>query len=142
MAFDRARGRTVLVNGSDIWEAAGTTWRLAASGPGGGGINGAFAYDDAREVSVWFGGSAFVAVTNTTFEWDGTTWLQRSPAQSPPARAFTAMAYDSARSRMVLFGGAQFGTTLGDTWEYDGVTWQQPHHPDLAAVDGAARHDV
>ncbi len=57
----------------------------------------------------------------TTWEWDGTSWVLRFPAMSPPARWGHAMAWDGARQRTVLFGG----NALSDTWEWDGTTWVQ-----------------
>jgi hypothetical protein len=67
-------------------------------------IRHAMAYDADRQRVVLFGrGSAFFS---ETWEWDGTTWLQRLPVTSPPARLTgNAMAYDAARQRLVLFNG-------------------------------------
>src|SRR5437588_13043860 len=55
------------------------------------------AYDAAREQVVLFGwgldccsGNFF----NDTWVWDGTTWTQRFPATSPPARTNIILAYD------------------------------------------------
>lgn len=94
------------------------------------------AYDSQRGVTVLFGGeglyvpaSGFLA---DTWEWDGTTWTQRSPTTVPPVRSQHAMAYDSQRGRVVLFGGITNGPNpwssavpLGDTWEWDGTDWTQ-----------------
>ena len=77
-----------------------------------------------------FGGrdaSNLVDVLNDTWEFDGTSWTNVSPANSPPARQMGGMTYDSYRGRIVLFGGVDSGfgpfTRLDDTWEYDGTTW-------------------
>ncbi|HEX2069614.1 MAG TPA: Ig-like domain-containing protein [Actinomycetota bacterium] len=82
------------------------------------------AYDSAREKTVLFSGDTD---TNPpladTWEWDGTTWTERSPATSPPARNLAAMAYDSTRGKTVLFSGNGTGGYLTDTWEWDGTTW-------------------
>src|SRR5262245_49649443 len=45
----------------------------------------AIAYDSARDRCVLFGGKTDTgcAVCNDTWEWDGSTWTQRSPAMSP-----------------------------------------------------------
>jgi hypothetical protein len=60
----------------------------------------------------------FLAADNhRTWEWDGTTWTERTPPASPPGGT---MAYDSVRQRAVLFGGA------AETWEWDGTTWSRP----------------
>jgi len=55
-----------------------------------------------------------------TWEWDGSQWVQRTPATSPPPRwGGHAMAYDSLRGRVVLFGGSNgYNSYLGDTWVY------------------------
>ena len=47
-----------------------------------------------------------------TWEWDGTVWVDKTPATSPSARDAHAMAYDSARGRIVLFGGTEANATV------------------------------
>lgn len=59
-----------------------------------------------------------------TWGWDGTTWKQKAPPKSPPARYMHAMAYDAAHGVTVLFGGYN-GNVLGDTWVWNGSTWTQ-----------------
>jgi hypothetical protein len=135
-AFDRARGCTVLVNGSDVWEARGTTWRLIASPPNTGGTGLAFAYDHGRQRCLWFGGGLFFG--NLTYEWDGAAWRNVPTANAPSPRTNTAMAYDVARSRMVLFGGWTGAGYPNDTWEFDGVNWQQVFP--AASPPGMSRH--
>jgi Galactose oxidase, central domain len=84
-------------------------------------------YDSWRGRTVLFGGTNGPTTTfyNDTWEWDGTSWANVSPAgQAPSARAWHAMAFDSARGRTVLFGGYN-GRQLGDTWEWDGTQWTQ-----------------
>ena len=139
MAYDSARGRTVMFGGWDFnfvrlgqtWEWNGTNWqnRLPANAPSAR-ILGAMAYDSGRGVTVLFGGDDAISTLGDTWEWNGTNWSQRSPATSPSPRTGHAMAYDAARNRVVLFGG--FGSSqLDDTWEYDGNNWT------LIATDGA-----
>ena len=83
------------------------------------------AYDSARGVVVLFGGSGNCGgACDDTWEWDGTTWTQRTPSTSPPFRWGHSMAYDSMRGVTILFGGRNF-TDLGDTWEWDGIIWVQ-----------------
>lgn len=84
----------------------------------------AMAWDAARGKIILFGGG--FTPTDDTWEWDGTSWTQRTPVGSPPPRNQHRVAYDAFRQRIVLFGGldAQNGL-LGDTWEWDGVTWVQ-----------------
>ncbi|MBI3447641.1 MAG: hypothetical protein HY049_01780 [Acidobacteria bacterium] len=137
MAYDSARGRVILFGGlrevspyylADTWEWDGSAWvgvALAVSPPARS--DHALAYDSARGRVVLFGGSQnyfsgpFLA---DTWEWDGTTWSDVTPAVSPPARSRHAMVYDSARGRVVLFGGwTGYSQFFADTWEWDGSSW-------------------
>ena len=71
-----------------------------------------------------FGGNALAE----TWEWDGATWTQAAPAQSPPARGVHGnMTFDHATGRTTIFGGGiQPGVpTFDDQWQYDGTTWSQ-----------------
>lgn len=86
------------------------------------------AYDEARDRVVLFGGFdrvVFTSVFNDTWEFDGTTWANVTPVNSPPGRRYHAMCYDCARGRMILHGGDDGTAALNDTWEYDGTNWQQ-----------------
>ncbi len=140
MAYDSNRGVTMLFGGisspaspavlNDTWEWNGSNWTQrtpATSPPGRGGH--AMAFDSARGVAVIFGGvmiSGSMVVANDTWEWNGTNWTQRTPANVPPARQLPAMAYDSARGVAVLFGGATASASaFGDTWEWNGTNWIQ-----------------
>lgn len=87
------------------------------------------ALDTVRTRMVLFGGVTIPGGTQPyladTWEWDGTSWVARSPAVAPSARA-TNMVFDEARQRVVLFGGEGPNLApLGDTWEYDGTSWIQ-----------------
>src|SRR5216684_202868 len=54
------------------------------------------------------------------------SWVQATPPQAPPGRAYAAMTYDSLRGRTVLFGGSSNASSnFGDTWEWDGINWTQ-----------------
>lgn len=44
------------------------------------------------------------------------TWIQLSPAATPPARSYLAMTYDRASQKIVLFGGFDGRGYLNDTW--------------------------
>lgn len=85
-------------------------------------------YDSGRQLCVLFGGSDAIPdhENGETWEWNGTTWIQRTTTGSIPARWGHAMAYDSVRDVTVLFGGFLPGDD-GETWEYDGNTgaWTQ-----------------
>ena len=125
MAYDRARGVTVLFGGgpwapayNDTWVWDGTTWTdVSTTGPSVRSQH-AMAYDSAREVTVLFGGISG-GYDGETWEWDGTTWTHVA-STGPSPRDSHALAYDSARGVTVLFGGH---TQSDDTWEWDGITW-------------------
>jgi galactose oxidase-like protein len=127
MAYDTARGRTVLFGGgngccaepNDTWEWDGSNWTTFFTNPSPApSIGPGMAYDSTRGVTVLLDNSGH------TWEWNGQSWVQRTTSASPPARLWTAMAYDSVRHVAVLFGGnASGGVVLGDTWTYDGSDW-------------------
>jgi hypothetical protein len=91
------------------------------------------AYDPATGQTVLFGGitcDSNVTFLADTWIWDGTNWNQVTPANSPPAHAFSAMAFDPSTQRLTLFGGvdanaANVQSATNDSWEWDGSNWQQ-----------------
>ena len=98
MAYDAARGRVVLFGGGIV----------PTSQQGGGWPPTQFHAD--------------------TWEWNGATWLERTPqgGSSPRARHEHAMAYDPIRQVTYLFGGLDSdGNPLGDLWQWDGQRWSQ-----------------
>lgn len=78
-----------------------------------------------------------------TWDWNGTTWTQLSPATSPPPRSSGSLAYDPADSSLVLFGGDGSDGYLQDTWTWDGSTWseQSPATSPPAREDAAMAYD-
>ncbi len=93
----------------------------------------AMAWDSARETMILFGGYDWGPNRHYRDHWeyDGSTWTQRSVGTAPSARTRAGMCYDERRGVVVLFGG-MFGdglftspTYFGDTWEFDGTTWRQ-----------------
>lgn len=82
----------------------------------------AMVYDEARGVTVLFGGGA--AFNNDTWTWNGTTWTQMTTPTAPAGRFGAAMAYDKTREVVVLFGGfVPSGQDTNDVWEWNGTTW-------------------
>ncbi len=130
MAYDSARGVTVLFGGTtsagnvaETWEWDGTSWaqRQVPGPPARTGH--AMAYDAGRGVTVLFGGYNSISRNAETWEWNGTSWSQRF-VSGPSARNYPAMAYDAARHVTVLYGGFVEGNTPdGETWEWDGAAW-------------------
>jgi hypothetical protein len=136
MAYDRARGRTVLFGGwngnifrpgfDDTWEWDGQNWVLAqpTTRPPGRMLC-AMGYDESRRRVVLFGGlrSLGALATNDTWEWDGAEWTRRTTSTSPSGRYGAAMTYDRLREAIVVFGGVDNDPRGGprprdDTWEY------------------------
>ena len=141
MAYDAATGTAVLFGGLNgrstrplytTWTWDGTTWtqRHPAAHPPAR-FDASMAYDAATGNVVLFGGGSNdggCCKLGGTWVWDGTTWTQRHPATSPPARSLASMAYDAATGNVVLFGGVgRDGGASGDTWVWDGTTWTQQH---------------
>lgn len=141
MAFDSARGRTVMLHEDLTWEWDGATWAVvpATASPPPRDLH-ATAFDTASQRVVVFGGRGpGQAPLGDTWTWDGATWTQHTgPGPSP--RQQHAMAHDPLRQRTVLFGGSDgaiVGGLLGDTWEWDGQAWTQlaPPVSPLAVAD-------
>ncbi|MEB2313253.1 MAG: hypothetical protein OZ921_12455 [Sorangiineae bacterium] len=131
MAYDGARGKTVLFGGrdkggdplADTWTWDGSSWaNVTPAASPSLEIGHAMAYDSKRGRVVLFGVSTKTGAAPETWEWDGSSWTQATATPSPGKRTFFAMAYDSARGRTVVFGGFN---GLGETWEWDGATWKR-----------------
>lgn len=77
----------------------------------------AMAWDSGRGRAVLFGD-----VNDSLWEWNGSSWADRTPAKGvrPTLRTWPAMAYDARRGVVVMFGGSDGGTPLDELWEWDG----------------------
>ncbi len=136
MSYDATRQRVVLFGGSDAvnsflsdtWEFDGSNWTLVAEAGTGPSARqcAMMCFDPLRNETVLFGGGTNALVDAQTWAWNGTTWLQRTPANAPTPRWQGSMAFDSSRGKVVLYGGASAGwaTNYSDTWEWDGANWQ------------------
>ena len=142
MGFDERRGVTLLRGGqcdnpasgtqelcTDQWQFGPTTWQPRTTPTGPVARSGAaLGWDGITGNLLLFGGQLRIgdasSMSAETWQWNGTAWTQKLPAQSPPARALGTLAYDPARRRVVLFGGVTNGDmALDDTWEWDGTAW-------------------
>lgn len=139
LAYDAARGVTVLFGGydnngtlNDTWEWDGEDWvqRTPSNSPSQRYTH-AMAYDSARGVAVLYGGYSG-GFLDDTWEWDGDDWVQRTPSTIPPARHTHAIAYDDIRGVTVLYGGLP---NLEDTWEYPRWTIYLPVIPRADPID-------
>ena len=141
LAYDAARGVTVLFGGrtssglaSDTWLWDGRTWTQAspATSPPPRQQH-ALAYDAARQQILLYGGSSGISGSGSplkdTWAWDGTTWTEvlgtpQPSRSSPGARLGHAMVYAPSLGRVVLFGGSgDQRPENDDTWTWDGAAW-------------------
>lgn len=136
MAYDAPSGEVVLFGGydhnnnplGDTWEWNGTRWKDVTPAPPKtppARSAGAMVYDATRKRLVLFGGTTVSASLNDTWEWDGTSWTNVTPASgNPPVRESFGMAYDAQSGQSVAFSGlGAAGADLNDTWAWDGATW-------------------
>lgn len=133
-AYDRDRGRAVVVGGSltrQTWEWVSDEgeWELVSDEPGPVPIRSAYrtiGYDEDHQVTVIYGGSDGGTELGL---WNGEEWS--FPGQGsliPPGRYLAAGAWHRGSHRFVVFGGRMpppTQTFLGDTWGWDGEGWTE-----------------
>jgi hypothetical protein len=85
---------------------------------------------------VLFGGvtgSGVVAtIVSDTWEWDGTTWLQRVTGAQLTGSGTHAMAFDPVAGRTVLMQRASQTDQRLAVWTWDGSVWQSVATPTVA----------
>lgn len=132
MAYDATRGKVVLFGGSDdsvlsdtwVWDR--NTWsRHSPPHHPAARVYPAMAYDRASRRVILFGGysgneAGYLA---DTWAWDGSDWIELSPAHHPAVRYAPAMAPDPKNRGLVLFGGFNYTGFLKDTWLWNGRDW-------------------
>ncbi|HLQ38703.1 MAG TPA: kelch repeat-containing protein [Planctomycetota bacterium] len=136
-AFHAAGGFTVGMTSAGVFTYDGRrVANVAAPLPPRDGAS--MAHDSARGRTVLFGGfAASGGVLGDTWEYDGSTWINRTPAVSPSPRGGALLVYDSWRQCSMLVGGFVGGLGTSDTWKWDGTSWTSG--PSLgASVRGAA----
>ncbi|MFT4513158.1 MAG: hypothetical protein ACI91B_001860, partial [Planctomycetota bacterium] len=152
MAYDEARGETVLFGGgssftNDTWTYDGTDWtQKSPSTVPAVRFGSAMAYDKVRQVIVMVGGFVPSGLdANDIWEWDGNNWTQRPPnGGQPPPRGAHRMTFDESINQIVLVGGFRtaIGQTVSDTWSWSGTNWTQTLAlPGLSRCDQALGYD-
>ncbi|MBN1484673.1 MAG: hypothetical protein JXA37_08120 [Chloroflexia bacterium] len=129
MAYDASRQVVLLGGRSDrqgaTWEYGAGQWAFAA---GFALPRAAMTYDEARQLTVAFGGieceQAYCPSSDRTWEYNGQRWQPITTTHTPAARVGHALAYDTAQGHTLLFGGITKQEYAGDTWRYDGQDWQ------------------
>jgi M6 family metalloprotease-like protein len=127
-AADTGRGVVLLVSSIGTWEWNGSGWRnlgVAAATPPV--YDAAVAYDARRRRTVMFGGvpSSGGALSDATWEFDGSVWKQAGEGTRPPARSDHAMVYQQAAGVTLLLGGWSGSGQLYDLWAWDGSAWSE-----------------
>jgi hypothetical protein len=131
LAYDQARGVTVLVGGSNpmqTWTWNGTAWtQRATTAVIAQRTNLGLVYDPLRQRTVLYGGYIYSNTTgNEIWEWDGTTWTVR--ASTLPTAPDLMVGWFDAASNRATFAGGQDSTRGGyqnDAWAWDGTALQQ-----------------
>ena len=106
------------VPASDMWKWDGSNWaQVKQTGGPISGVAPGMAYDELREVIVFYGGhNAFPRAE--TYEYDGANWAKRT-ATSPGSRSGPAMGYIAVLKKTITFGGYTGKLPMmDDTFEY------------------------
>ncbi len=134
-AYDAGRDRLVIFGGEaagrapfgDHWEYDGSDWiRMTSDATPPPRRYPSLAYDELRGRLVLFGGSYGDnpwEYLNDTWEFDGSNWIEMSPALSPTGRHGSKLRWDPVGQRLILYGGMIDYTPLGSSWVYDAGEW-------------------
>ncbi|MCU0863664.1 MAG: hypothetical protein MUC36_07740 [Planctomycetes bacterium] len=123
MTFDAARGVVLMSGGystlaqttlDETWLWDGSAWSFVGTSGAGTLCDQLLVNDPHRQRVVMFGGLRLNGAQtpidlNTTWEWDGAAWTQRTMAQVPPGRSSAAVGFDPTTGGIVLGGGVTGG---------------------------------
>jgi hypothetical protein len=126
-----SQGASAVLNETWEWNAA-TGWIQLhpATIPAARGMT-AMAYDEARHVTLMYGGRHTVGGTlpcgevgaeicsADTWTWNGTDWTQLYPNENPPPFVPT-MTYDPSNAAVLLYN---INGNVPETWIWDGASW-------------------
>jgi hypothetical protein len=116
---------------NDLWLTNGHQWmQFETPHSPQARSDASFAYDEARQEAVLFGGIGGNEILGDTWIFNGVDWTQQQPTVSPSARTDASMVYDPDRNAIVLFGGlkvtgGKYDEALNEMWIWDGNTWRQ-----------------
>jgi Galactose oxidase, central domain len=128
-------GKSVATVFADLWQWDGASWTLESitdGGTTGPSPRWAAALAPLNGAVVLFGGKVTGnGHVSDTWIWDGTSWTEVLPAQSPPACSYASML--TLNGDVILFGCA------GDaTWKWDGSAWTMVADAGPPSRNGAA----
>lgn len=129
MAYDRAADRTLLFGGGEVMGLSNETWsydyanntwtQLFPSRSPSARCSAKLAYDAESDRSILFGGwqtdSPFIVGDTWSYDYEGNSWEELTPASSPPTSNSYGFAYASLEDRMILYEGSQPTTQSFDT---------------------------
>jgi len=138
MAFDVLQNRMLMFGGNagnELWSFANGTWTLLQPTMSPTARNRSAMATNAISGGILLyggiaaGGAPTPLAADDTWAWNGTTWTQLAPANSPGGLARHMMVYDLGRQVTVVYGGRnnlyQPQQALSGTWEYVGGNWYQ-----------------
>ncbi|MFT3683465.1 MAG: kelch repeat-containing protein [Phycisphaerales bacterium] len=136
VTYDAGRGVTILVTGGGVngsppaetWEWNGSVWtQRLVSGPANR-HNALLVYDAARNVTVLYGGLlepatiGAPAFLSDLWEFNGTTWTQRTTGSGPGPLAYACATYHAPSGGVLVYGGQAF-TMSSQMWVWNGTAW-------------------
>ncbi|MCU0867481.1 MAG: hypothetical protein MUC36_27175 [Planctomycetes bacterium] len=139
MTYDALRHRGVLFGGDSgtgphlagtfLLEVTTGAWSALPVGPAPTArAYHSMTYHAATDRVILFGGrlgSSNGTPSSETWSFDGTSWTQLLPLNTPSARFGHSAVYDSVRQRIVLFAGRTAVAHTADVWEWNGSNWLQ-----------------
>ena len=115
-----------------LWGWDGKEWTVVSENQPAWREDAKMAYDEKRGKAYMVGGRTYDStgqpvVLDEFWEWDGSSWKERSFNFTPGKRLHANLVYDSDRDRLVLFGGALAGGGgfSNDLLEWDGSNWHR-----------------
>jgi hypothetical protein len=130
IAYDRARGRTVLFGGfstatvtelHDIWEWDGAAWTQVSDGPADLVARGlAF---DAKAAALYLIGVPLAGGSAVLERWDGATLTPVDDAGPDCAPSLRALVGLGASRGGLFYGGSCNQVHPFETWRWDGAAW-------------------
>jgi hypothetical protein len=139
LAYDVARGTTVMYGGGKLqelsletWGWNGDSWALLADG---GGPNPrahhGLVYEPRQQRVLLYGGIDNTSIFDDLWRWDGAGWTHMDVATDPGSRSHFGFA--ASPDAVMLFGGATgnntFGTLTDETWLLTNSGWAQVEVP-------------
>lgn len=87
----------------------------------------AMAYDNARNVTLLFGGYGVSNSPDSTWAWDGAAWTLLASSGAPNRDSHALAFHELTASAITMGGRAVPGSTplSNATWEWNGVAWSQ-----------------